>query len=140
MILLDTNVVSEVMKSTPERSVLEWLNNQESSSLFFSTTSMAEITYGIAILPVGRRRADLKERFEQFVGRAFAERVVNFDRAAALIYGEVMGVRKEMGRPMSVPDGQIAATARSRGLALATRNVVDFEQCGVQLVNPWDAL
>ncbi len=140
MILLDTNVVSEVMRSAPERRVLEWLNSQESSSLYFSTISMAEIAYGISILPVGRRRAELKERFEQFVGRAFAERVVNFDIGAALIYGEVMGVRKELGRPMSVPDGQIAAIARWKGMALATRNVVDFEECGVELVNPWDAL
>ena len=140
MILLDTNVVSEVMRSAPERLVLEWLNSQESSLLFFSTVSLAEIAYGIRILPDGRRRADLRQRFEQFVGAAFAERLVSFDVGAALMYGEIMGARREIGRPMSAPDGQIAAIARSRGLAVATRNVVDFEECGVELVDPWRAL
>jgi predicted nucleic acid-binding protein len=140
VILLDTNVASEAMRSVPERKVLAWLNDQESSSLYFSTISMAEIAYGLRILPDGRRRVDLRERFEHFVGRAFAERVVSFDIEAALIYGEIMGVRKELGRPMSMPDGQIAAIARSRGLALATRNVADFEECGVEVVNPWDVL
>lgn len=137
MILLDTNVVSEVMKMAPSSAVLEWLNNQDSRTLYVSTVTIGEIEYGLRILAVGKRRLQLKERFEQFISKAFAERVLAFDEAAARTYGDVMGIRKELGRPMSVPDGQIAAVARSSGLAIATRNVRDFEDCGVDLVNPF---
>ena len=96
-----------------------------------------EIRYGIRILPQGRRRDDLQYRFDRFVSRGFAERVLDFDWGAASLYGEIMGSRREIGRPMSVVDGQIAAVARARGCQLATRNVTDFEACGVELVNPW---
>ncbi len=139
MILLDTNVVSEVMKVAPSKAVLEWLNDQDSNSLYVSTVTIGEIEYGLRILPAGKRRLELKERFEQFISKAFAERVLAFDEAAARTYGDVMGIRKELGRPMSVPDGQIAAVARSSGLAVATRNTSDFEDCGVDVVNPFRA-
>lgn len=137
MILLDTNVVSEVMKVTPSSAVLEWLNAQDSESLYLSTVTIGEIEYGLRILPIGKRRLQLKERFEQFISHAFAQRVLAFDEAAARSYGDVMGIREELGRPMSVPDGQIAAIARSSGLAIATRNIRDFEDCSVDLVNPF---
>ncbi|MDJ0872026.1 MAG: type II toxin-antitoxin system VapC family toxin [Gammaproteobacteria bacterium] len=139
MILLDTNVVSEVMKVAPATAVLEWLNQQESRFLFLSAITIGEIEYGLRILPVGKRRLDLSERFEQFISKAFAERVLAYDDAAARIYGDVMGLRKEQGRPMSVPDGQIAAIARSGDMAIATRNTSDFEECGVDVVNPFRA-
>lgn len=83
------------------------------------------------------RRHELKERFEQYMLQAFRQRILAFDEAAAPSYGEVMGHRKELGRPMSVPDGRIAAIARSRGSAVATRNTSDFEECGVDLSNPF---
>jgi len=86
---------------------------------------------------VGKRRLQLRERFERFISQAFAQRVLSFDEAAARAYGDVMGLRKELGRPMSVPDGQIAAVARSRVLAMATRNISDFEECGLDLLNPF---
>ncbi len=139
MILLDTNVVSEVMKVAPATAVLEWLNQQESRFLFLSAITIGEIEYRLRILPVGKRRLDLSERFEQFISKAFAERVLAYDDAAARIYGDVMGLRKEQGRPMSVPDGQIAAIARSGDMAIATRNTSDFEECGVDVVNPFRA-
>ena len=137
MILLDTNVVSEVMKVAPSKAVLEWLNDQDSCSLYVSTITIGEIEYGLRILPVGKRRLQLRERFERFISQAFAQRVLSFDEAAARAYGDVMGLRKELGRPMSVPDGQIAAVARSRVLAMATRNISDFEECGLDLLNPF---
>ena len=137
MIVIDTNVISEVMKPSPSLAVLEWLNQQNSNSLFVSTITLGEIEYGLRILPAGKRRYDLKERFEQFMFQAFRQRILVFDEAAARSYGEVMGHRKELGRPMSVPDGQIAAIARSRGFAIATRNTSDFEECGVDLFNPF---
>ena len=137
MILLDTNVVSEVMRVAPSPAVLAWLNEQDSTTLFVSTVTIAEIEYGLRVLPDGKRRVGLRDRFEQFLAQAFAGRVCDFDQAAARSYGEVMGGRREIGRPMSVPDGQIAAIARSCGHAVATRNVADFEDCGLSLVNPF---
>ncbi len=137
MILLDTNVISEVMKVAPSANVLKWLNDQSSSAVHVSAVTVGEIEYGLRILPDGRRRLQLKEKFEQFIAFAFAHRVLGYDEAAARLYGEIMGLRKESGRPMSVPDGQIAAIARSRGLSVATRNTRDFEECGVDLLDPF---
>ena len=138
MILLDTNVVSEVMKARPVETVLAWLNSQESEKLYVSAITIGEITYGLRILPDGKRRSELRERFEQFIGRGFDQRVLAYDESAARLYGELMGDRKELGRPSSVPDGQIAAIARCNSLAVATRNVPDFENCGIDLVNPFE--
>jgi predicted nucleic acid-binding protein len=138
MILLDTNVVSEVMKVAPSAHVLRWLNEQSSSAVYVSAVTVGEIEYGLRILPDGRRRLQLKERFEQFIALAFAQRVLGYNEAAARLYGEIMGLRKELGRPMSVPDGQIAAIASSHALSVATRNTRDFEECGVELINPFD--
>ena len=137
MILLDTNVVSEVMRVAPSPAVLAWLNDEDSAALFISTVTIAEIEYGLRVLPDGKRRTELRDRFEQFVARSFEGRIRDFDQAAARCYGDVMGGRKEIGRPMSVPDGQIAAIARSRSYSVATRNVADFVDCGLTLVNPF---
>ena len=117
MILTDTNVISEVMKVSPSLRVIEWLNNQDSNELYVSTITIGEIEYGLRILPDGRRRLELKERFERFISVAFAQRILAFDEPAARSYGDVMGLRRELGRPISVPDGQIAAIAPSHGLA-----------------------
>ncbi len=138
MILVDTNVVSEIMKVAPSESVVNWLNSQKSSSLYVSTVTIGEIEYGLRILPSGNRRLQLSERFERFVSLAFAQRILDYDEAAARAYGEVMGHRRELGRPISVPDGQIAAIARSNGFTVATRNISDFEDCGVELIDPFE--
>ncbi|MCP3665988.1 MAG: type II toxin-antitoxin system VapC family toxin [Gammaproteobacteria bacterium] len=137
MILIDTNVISEVMKVSPSLQVLEWLNRQDTKVLYISAITIGEIEYGLRILPNGRRRLELKDRFERFISEAFVYRILAFDESAARTYGDVMGLRKELGRPMSVPDGQIAAIARSGGLSIATRNTSDFEECGVDLINPF---
>lgn len=137
MILLDTNVVSAIMAPSPPETVLSWLDSQRTESLFLSTITVAEIGYGLRILPAGKRRLALQARFQQFVARGFLERTLAFDVAAARAYAEVMGRRKEIGRPMSVPDGEIAAIASARGLAVATRNLCDFEECGLELVDPF---
>lgn len=139
MILLDTNVISELTKIAPSANVLRWLNGQVSSSVYISAVTVGEIEYGLRILPDGRRRRRLKERFERFVALAFAQRVLGYDEAAARLYGDIMGLCRESGRAMSVPDGQIAAIARSHRLSLATRNTKDFAACGVELINPFDA-
>jgi len=139
MILLDTNVVSEVMKTQPAEAVVAWLNAQDSERLYVSAITIGEITYGLRILPDGKRRSGLRERFERFVVLAFDQRVLAYDESAARVYGELMGDRKELGLPMSVPDGQIAAIARLNHLAVATRNVLDFEHCGIDVLNPFGA-
>lgn len=138
MILLDTNVVSEVMKARPAETVVTWLNGQESAKLYVSAITIGEIAYGLRILPDGKRRSGLRERFEQFIALAFDQRVLAYDESAARIYGELMGDRKELGLPMSVPDGQIAAIARRDHLSVATRNVLDFQNCGVEVINPFN--
>lgn len=123
MIILDTNVVSEMMKPAPSRAVLDWLNAQDAASLHVTTITLAEIGYGLRLLPDGQRRRLLVERFDQFIAQAFDQRILSFDEAAARAYGDVMGHRKELGRPISVTDGQIAAIARSNGFGIATRNI-----------------
>jgi predicted nucleic acid-binding protein len=139
MILLDTNVVSEVVKTRPSDAVVDWLNGQASEKLFVSAITIGEVAYGLRILPDGKRRSGLRERFERFVAVAFDQRVLAYDESAARIYGELMGDRKELGLPMSVPDGQNAAIARFNHLAVATRNVLDFEHCGIDVLNPFEA-
>jgi predicted nucleic acid-binding protein len=131
MILLDTNVVSELMKIRPYGAVVAWLNGQASEKLFVSAITIGEIACGPRILPGGKRRSGLRERFERFVAVAFDQRVLAYDESAARVYGELMRDHKEPGLPMNVPDGQIAAIARLSHLAVATRNIPDFEHCGI---------
>lgn len=137
MIVLDTNVVSEVMKTAPSARVLDWLNSQATSGLFMTAVTVGEIEFGLQSLPTGRRRQLLRTRFEQFTARGFEGRVLAFDETAARTYGEIMAARREMGRPKSIADSQIAAIARVNGFTVATRNTADFEDCGVDLVNPF---
>lgn len=137
MIILDTNIVSEFMASRPTSGVVSWLNEQVTSSLYLTTITIAEIGYGLRSMPDGRRCEMLKEKFDYFLKAAFDQRVLPFDEAAAQIYGDIVCYRREVGRPMSNLDGQIAAIARSGGFSVATRNIKDFECCNINLVNPF---
>lgn len=137
MILLDTNVVSEVMTPSPSVQVLDWLDSQRSSDLYLSTVTIAEIGFGLAVLPAGKRRQDLQHRFERFVTQGFEQRILSFDAMAARLYGEVMGHRRALGRPLSSLDGQIASIALAQQQAIATRNVRDFEDCGLEVIDPF---
>lgn len=138
MIVLDTNVVSEFMTSPPAPSVREWLNSQATGTLYLTTISIAEIEFGLMVLPEGNRRRLLATRFEQFVELAFGERILAFDEPAAHLYGRIRAERRARGRPMSNFDAQIAAIARAKSFRLATRNVKDFDGCGVELINPFN--
>jgi toxin FitB len=138
MIVLDTNVVSEMMKTSPKPSVIDWLNLQETATLYLSTITLAAIGYGLHAMPDGKRRRSLEDRFEEFIAEGFDQRILGFDVVAARAYGALMGRRKNLGRPMSILDGQIASIARANHFAVATRNVDDFEECGVGLVNPFE--
>lgn len=137
MTLLDTNVLSEAMRSVPSNKVLAWLDHNGAGGLFLSTITIAEITYGLGCLPDGKRRKDLELRFLRLIKEGFTHRILPFDEACAHAYGALMGTRKRQGLPMSILDGQIAAVAIANDRALATRNVKDFESCGLDLVNPF---
>ena len=137
MVVLDTNVVSELMRASPSRDVVEWLDSQETRDLFVTSVTEAEIRAGLAVLPEGARRRGLVAAAERAFGNLFAGRVLSFDSSAARAYAEIFATRQAIGRPLSLADGQIAAIARSRGMVVVTRNVGDFEGAGVDLVNPW---
>jgi hypothetical protein len=137
MLILDTNVISEIMRSSPASRVLEWWSQQPAGELFTSTVTMAEILYGIELLPKGKRRDGLLAEAEAMFAQDFTLRILSFDEAAARAFGEIAAGRRAQGRPMADFDAQIAAIARSRRATLATRNTADFEECGVRLVNPW---
>ncbi|WP_284947067.1 type II toxin-antitoxin system VapC family toxin [Acidisoma cladoniae] len=137
MIILDTNVISEVMKDEPNPIVLGWLNAMPPASLFVASVSQAELLYGIALLPAGKRRGDLLHAASIAFNRHFRGRVLPFDNDAAHAYAELASTRRQAGRPMTPFDAQIAAIARSRGAELATRNVPDFDGCGIVVINPW---
>ncbi len=138
MIVLDTNVISEIMRPHPSRAVVAWINQQAGINLFITTITLAEIGYGLRVLADGKRRRILQNRFDQFIIQGFEYRILNFDIAATRTYSEIMGHKKEIGCPMSFPDGQIAAITLANNFMLATRNSKDFNQCGLDLINPFD--
>ena len=137
MILLDTNVLSELMRPEPSGSVTNWLAAQPSSSVFISAVTEAELRYGLALLPEGQRQKRIMAQVEAMLAEDFAGRILPFDSPAAAAYAQLAASRRLTGRPISMADAQIAAIARSRGARVATRNVGDLEECGVDLVDPW---
>jgi predicted nucleic acid-binding protein len=137
MIVLDTNVLSEALRPVPEPSVLDWLVNQPRASLFTTTVTRGEILYGIRLLSDGKRRRGLWDAAKKIFDEDFAGQVLNFDNDAADVYAEIAASRRMVGKPISQFDAMIVAMARSRGACLATRNVKDFEDCGIDVVNPW---
>lgn len=139
MILLDTNVISAVMKPTPPEAVVSWLDRQQSTDLYLSTITIAEIGFGLQALPPGKRRRALENRFDLFLRRGFEQRILAFDLPAALLYAKLMSRRRQLGRLLSALDGQIAAIARAHELTVATGNVRDFEECGLEILNPFES-
>ena len=139
MILLDTNVLSELMKPAPSVEVGIWVGAQPGDSLFISAVTEAELRFGLALLPEGRRRDLLMQAIEGVLADEFAGRILPFDSAAASAYARIASDRRKSGRPIAQFDAQIAAIARSRSAALATRNTSDFAGCGVPLFDPWRA-
>ena len=137
MIILDTNVVSELLRPAPAVQVETWLAAQDGAMVFFTSVGEAEIRYGLAIMPVGRRQAALSKAIEAILEEDFRDRILNFDRAAALAYAAIAAERRAVGRPISQFDCQIAAIARASLAAVATRNTDDFEGCGITVIDPW---
>ena len=138
MIILDTNVVSELMKAAPAERVLGWIAAQPASALYTTSITEAEILHGLALLPAGKRRNALESAAEAMLSEDFAGRILPFGSDAAHAYARIAADRRRAGRPISHFDAQIAAIARSAGAAIATRNVTDYDRCGVKILNPWD--
>jgi predicted nucleic acid-binding protein len=137
MIVLDTNVVSEAMRSPSTGPVATWLESQPFGLLSTTSTTVAEILHGIRLLPAGKRRRGLEGQFQDFLNRGFRDRVLCFDAAAADAYSAFIVARQRRGRPVDRFDAMIAGVAVSRGADIATRNAADFRGCGARIVNPW---
>lgn len=138
MILLDTNVLSELTRPRPSSRVLEWLEENE-PRLALPTIALAELRYGIARLPEGRRKQSLLS-FRTATRDRFAGRTFSFDVRAAEVYGEIIATAERKGRTVNVGDGQIAAIASDRKMKVATRDTTDFAPTGVGLINPWNRI
>ncbi len=137
MIILDTNVVSELLRPAPSPAVEAWLAAQDGATVFFTAIGEAELRLGVAILPAGRRRTSLAEAIDAMLEEDFRGRILPFDTTAAQAYVAIAATRRAAGRPISPFDCQIAAIAYIRQAVLATRNTVDYENCGIEVINPW---
>jgi predicted nucleic acid-binding protein len=137
VIVLDTNVVSEALRPNPSVKVLEWMLAESPIALFITAITEAELLYGVARLPEGRRRTALEELVLPVLDEDFAGRILPFDSVAAREFADIAATRRRIGRPISEPDARIAAIARSRGANLATRDASGFADCGLQIIDPW---
>jgi hypothetical protein len=138
MIVLDTNVVSDIMRDRPNESVLRFFGRSLENELFITSITVAEIRYGLRRLPSGRRRTALDDAFERFLENGFREKVLPFDGLAADAYAQVVVGRQHLGRSIDAFDAMIAGVALVCGAAVATRDIYDFEDCGLDLINPWE--
>ena len=138
MIVLDTNVLSETLKPLPNAAVVAWMAAQPRSTLFTTTVVEAEILYGVAVLADGARKTELQAALKAIFTEDLSGQVIPFDRDCAEAYAAIAANRKNLGQPISQFDAMIAAATASRGATLATRNLRDFADCGIRLINPWE--
>jgi predicted nucleic acid-binding protein len=138
MFVLDTNTLSAIMGSRPVPEVAAWVAAQPEELLFTAAVCQAEILAGIEILPDGRRRRTLEAAARAIFAEDFDGRILPFDQTAAVLYGQLFAARKHAGRPTGTADLMIAAVARAHGASMVTRNISDFEECGLTLINPWE--
>ena len=138
MIILDTNIVSELMRPKPSSHVVDWVAGQAAATLYLSTVNEAELLYGVEILPPGGRRNRLLQEVEGMLREDFDGRILPFDSAAAQTYAVIAAARRAAGRPINHADCQISAIARSQGASVATSDMDDFEGVGVEVINPWE--
>lgn len=137
MIVLDTNVLSEALRPAPDAKLRAWLGAQPATSLFATAVSQAEMLYGLLLLPMGHRRRALEAAIQAIFEVDFADRVLPFDSPAARAFAAVAADRRKAGWPVSSVDAFIAGIARSRNASVATRNVTDFSECGIEVIDPW---
>ena len=138
MILLDTNVISEQMSARPSEDVAAWFKGHAGQRLLLSSVTEAELRRGVAMMPAGKLKMAKSALLTDILEIKFANDILPFESNAAALYAETFAHRKTIGRPISVFDNMIAAIARANGCKLATRNVSDFEHCGLEVINPWD--
>ncbi|MGB9072992.1 MAG: type II toxin-antitoxin system VapC family toxin [Terriglobales bacterium] len=138
MIILDTNVLSELMRPEPSPRVVAWVAKQPATELFTTSITEAEVFYGIELLTKGKRREGLLAAAEAMFAEDLAGRIFGFESAAARVFSKIAAHRRALGRPVSHADAQIAAIVQVRGAKLATRNVADFADCGLDVVDPWN--
>ncbi|MEO5326408.1 type II toxin-antitoxin system VapC family toxin [Mesorhizobium sp. CC13] len=138
MILIDTNVISEPWKPAPNAQVLSWIDAQTIETLYLSAVTVAELRFGIATMPVGKRRTTLHDRLEGDVLPLFADRILPFDLDASKAFAELMARAQKSGKAIGTADGYIAAIAASRGLVVATRDTSGFAAAGLTVINPWE--
>lgn len=137
MIIIDTNVISELWKADPNPNVLAWMDNQMIETLYLSAITVAELRFGLAAMPAGKRRKIFQQRLENEVLPAFTSRVLPFDLEASHAYAELMSKARREGKAIGREDGYIAATATARGLLVATRDTSPFAAAGLKTINPW---
>lgn len=137
MIVLDTNVISEAMRPNPHPPVQDWLNDQIAETLYLSSVTLAELLFGIAALPIGKRKDRLKQTLDSLL-ELFKNRVLPFDSDAARHYADLAMLAKAGGRGFPTPDGYIASIAVSRGFAVASRDISPYKAAGVLVINPWE--
>jgi predicted nucleic acid-binding protein len=137
VILLDTNVLSELIRPEPDAGVTEWLDSLDAATVATTAITAAELLYGVARLPTGRRKERLGEAIRGLIEEDFNGRVEAFDATAATHYADLLSDRERAGRPISAADAQIAAICRKLGATLATRNTSDFKDTGIDLLDPW---
>lgn len=137
MIILDTNVISELMKTDPDECVSGWIAKQKPTDLAITSIAIAEIQRGILRLPLGKHRKKLGVNFNDFISTAFSGRILSFDEQAAYIYGAIATTREKAGFNIDAVDLMIAAIVKSHKASIATRNIKDFKECGIKLINPW---
>jgi predicted nucleic acid-binding protein len=138
MIVLDTNVVSEMLRERINPRVTRWLSQQARGSLYLTATNLAELRMGVEILPAGKRKTLLAADLDNLLGILFRERILPFDREAAETYSRMAARARALGKPLPFGDGQIAAIAQVHGYAVATRDTGPFEAAGVAVINPWE--
>jgi predicted nucleic acid-binding protein len=138
MIALDTNVVSETMRSAPNRDVVDWLNRQDIQTLYLTAVSLAELRFGIAQLANGKVKADLTERLEKMLVLVFEDRILPFTTEAAKAFADGMAAAKRKGRAVGFQDGMIAASIAVKGFTIATRDTAPFEAMDIPFINPFD--
>ena len=139
MILVDTNVLSELWRVAPDSGVLSWVDAQAMETLYLSAITVAELRFGVASMPEGRRRSIYQDRLDREVLPAFTGRVLPFDLDASQTYATLMARARREGKAISTADGYIAATAASRAMMVATRDVAPYQAAGLKVINPWDA-
>ncbi|MEM9766191.1 MAG: type II toxin-antitoxin system VapC family toxin [Pseudomonadota bacterium] len=139
MVILDTNVVSELLRPTPEPRVEAWLARQDGGQVFLTAVTEAELRTGVAIMADGKRRDELAHTIDAMLREDFHGRILPFDSAAACVYSTIAAGRRAAGRPISQFDCQIAAIGHAHDATIATRNARDFEGCGIEVIDPWVA-